>query len=114
MRRSDLLLAEVPASAQHPRMDFHSARYANLGRRSFKYELFEVPEECVGRIDLVSVRFYGSADYWWVITFFNGVIDPIGEIVVGRQLRIPNLAEVQTALLADSSDIRSLSGTEVV
>jgi hypothetical protein len=114
MRRSDLLLAEIPTTTQQPRLDLHSARYANLRRRSFKYELFEVPEECVGRIDLITVRFYGDPTYWWVIAQFNGIVDPIGEIVVGLQLGIPNLAEVQTALLADSSDIRALSGTEVL
>jgi hypothetical protein len=42
-----------------------------------------------GRPDLISVAFYGEPRYWWVITQYNNIIDPIGEIVPGRVLRIP-------------------------
>lgn len=43
-----------------------------------------------GRPDLIAASFYGEPRYWWVITQYNNIIDPIGEIVPGRVLRIPS------------------------
>jgi len=42
------------------------------------------------RLDMVSLRFYDTPRYWWVIAMANNIIDPFN-IEVGLQLRIPPL-----------------------
>lgn len=48
-----------------------------------------------GRPDLIAASFYGESRYWWVITQYNNIIDPIGEITAGRVLRIPTKARLE-------------------
>ena len=39
---------------------------------------------------LISYKFYGTIEYWWLICKFNGVNDPTGFPVVGEVLKIPS------------------------
>lgn len=48
---------------------------------------------------LLSHRFYGTIEYWWLICKFNGVTDPTGFPVEGEVLKIPS-----DALRRDLSD----------
>lgn len=43
------------------------------------------------RIDLISLEFYGTPIYDWVIKDANNISDPIKDLYVGRKLIIPDL-----------------------
>lgn len=49
----------------------------------------EVQKEEENRLDIISYKYYGSADYYWVIALANNMIDPF-IVKVGDILRIPN------------------------
>lgn len=55
---------------------------------------------------ILGLVFYGDTGLWWVICQYNGIIDPIDEIVEGRLLLIPTKNRV-TALLGANSVIQS-------
>lgn len=40
------------------------------------------------RLDMISVSYYGTPRYWWVIALANDIIDPF-EVAIGTELRIP-------------------------
>ena len=42
-----------------------------------------------GNPQIISSIFYGEPRYWWFICQYNNILDPVGEIVAGRQLQIP-------------------------
>lgn len=42
------------------------------------------------RLDIIAVKFYGTAKYWWVIALANDIIDPF-TLDIGTTLRIPTL-----------------------
>lgn len=44
----------------------------------------------VGRLDLISMKYYNTPLLYWKIAETNGIVDPIGEIVIGMVLRIPS------------------------
>lgn len=111
MRRSDLMQA-VFADGRF-RLDLHSAKYANLGRRTFTCDYYTIPADMDGRIDLITVQFYGNADLWWVIAFYNGWINPITEVTMGKEIKIPKLSEVLTALQVDSNQLSANQFREV-
>lgn len=52
----------------------------------------------VNRIDLVSFKYYGTVNYWWVILLANSVHDPF-EISLGHILRIPSPSIIFTKWL---------------
>lgn len=51
--------------------------------------LFRVPQAAEGRLDLISQKFYGTPELWWVIALVNNIRDPIVGASVGQHVRIP-------------------------
>lgn len=49
----------------------------------------EVTQGWEGRLDLLSTDFYGTPELWWVIADANQLLDPLGEVKLGAQLRVP-------------------------
>lgn len=43
-------------------------------------------------LDSISLYFYGSPTYYWVIADFNRILDPLIELYPGDKLKIPNFS----------------------
>lgn len=93
MKRIDLMKAQKVATGEWM-LDPHSAQYSALNRQQFSTAPYTVVQSTAHRPDLVAMACYGKVDWWWVIAQFNGIINPLKELVVGRRLDIPNYAEV--------------------
>jgi phage tail protein X len=57
------------------------------------HSLHDVTVDERGAPDLISLRVYGSVDYWWIILAYNG-IGSYRSIVEGVSLKIPDMASV--------------------
>lgn len=109
MKRKDMMKAQLTDEGW--RLDPHSATYQALSRRQFSISHYTVSSSEAHRPDLVSLACYGRVDWWLVICLFNGIINPIKEMEMGRQLQIPDFAEVNRLLKSD--DNRSKVGQVV-
>lgn len=58
-----------------------------------RYTQFTVPQYCEHKLYLVSFIHYGTVDLWWLIAEINDMIDPIGETVMGKILKIPDISD---------------------
>lgn len=56
--------------------------------------LYTVPKSAVGRMDLISNRFYQVVDLWWVIARVNHIVDSLTEPAFGDIVRIPTKARL--------------------
>lgn len=63
-----------------------------------------VEDTDVGRLDLISDRYYGTPSYWWVIAHVNEIEDPL-TMDVGTKIRIPALRLVTSVLGALPSSL---------
>lgn len=52
-----------------------------------KFIYYEVPRMEENRLDLIAHKFFGSAQYSWIISYFNGIEDGF-TVNEGRKLRI--------------------------
>lgn len=50
----------------------------------------EVTQTMENRLDNLAYELYGSAELWWVIAELNHIVDPMTEVVMGTQLRVPS------------------------
>ena len=57
----------------------------------------------IGRLDLISYRFYRTPNYWWVIALVNNIKNQFTDVVVGATLVIPKADEVEKALMGRST-----------
>lgn len=53
-------------------------------------EIFRVPAGGDARLDLISQKFYGVPDLWWVIALVNNIVDPLVGAPVGTNIRVPS------------------------
>ena len=52
---------------------------------------YVVPQFMENRLDLIAYKFYGNSELYWVIAYFNNIIDPM-VLAVGTELKIPSLS----------------------
>jgi nucleoid-associated protein YgaU len=50
---------------------------------------YRVPQAAAGRLDLISEKFYGTTELWWVLALVNNLSDPLVGAAVGQTIRIP-------------------------
>jgi hypothetical protein len=60
---------------------------------------FVIDKATVGRLDLIAAATLNDSHLWWLIAQYNAILDPYAEITIGRILRIPNAARVQSLLV---------------
>lgn len=76
-------------------LDYLGASYVNLQDApidSFENHLVSQDEQFMP--DLISFNAYGSEEYWRLICLYNGIIDPTVDLVMGLQIRIPDLSSM--------------------
>lgn len=59
-------------------------RNVNVGER-----IYVVKGDDVDRPDMISFKMYGRVDLWWLIMWYNGILDPFS-LEVGDRLRVPD------------------------
>lgn len=63
---------------------------------------FEVTQEFAHRPDLISKKFYGTEQLYWIIAYANDMIDAFAETHTDRRLRIPDRENVFETILRTS------------
>lgn len=56
------------------------------------------------RLDLIANTYYSDSLLWWVIADKNSISDPLVDMYVGQELRIPTLESVTAAIEAAASN----------
>jgi hypothetical protein len=46
------------------------------------------------RADLIARELYGSEEYWWLVYWINGIIDPFASLNVGDTLLIADISVI--------------------
>lgn len=74
---------------QNQELDYLDTAFA--GKKFVEMTTYMVDQEDVGRLDLVSMLFYDTPDFWWIIAQQNDILDINNEMYVGMQLIIPDI-----------------------
>lgn len=86
-------------------LDHMKAKYNTMFSRAISYTDFMVDESVAGRLDLISWKVYGTVDMWWILGYYNGVVNPIFDLEPGKKLKIPRLTDLQFALEVNATSI---------
>lgn len=71
----------------------------NLLQKDVTDIIYAVEKKYEGRPDQLGYLFYGEANLWWVLAQYNGIVDPIGELVEGKVLFVPLIERVRASML---------------
>lgn len=78
--------------------DLLSARYIGALKEINSWRPHEVKFNEESRLDKIASKHYGADDLWWAIAVYNGIINPVTEVIAGKILKIPQQIEVESAL----------------
>lgn len=93
MKRADNLQASRVAQDQW-RLDWSSASYASLHLRPFTCISHTIPSYQENRPDLIAYFLYGDPSLWWLLCFYNKIIDPLSELTTGTTIQVPDYAQL--------------------
>lgn len=85
-------------SADSDRLNYLSARYLNIRFMLTPSQEYVVTAKDEANSFGIAYNVYGDKSYWWVVCFYNGILNPITDIVPGRRLQLPSLADVNAFL----------------
>lgn len=106
-RRANYLALAVGRNAP----DWLNAKYVNLSFIVPPNGTFTVNEEFSNNLPGIADAVLGDYGLWWAIGMYNGILDPLADIVTGTVLKIPNLTELLNYL---DSEPTSSSATNTV
>lgn len=81
-----------------PQLDFLSFRWIQFSEfiRFRRVRFYRVPQHQECNLPLISFQFYNDRSLWWIIAIANNILNPISEVVVGTELKIPTLEDVES------------------
>ena len=63
---------------------------------------------------LLGYMFYGDEGLWWVVCQYNGIIDPLNELVTGKLILVPTIERVRSAMFTSSVKTGGIQSTRKV
>ena len=54
---------------------------------------YRIKEDDVGRPDVISLKLYGTIDFWWLLMKFNRVDDVWNELYIGQVIKVPDVRD---------------------
>lgn len=81
-------------------LDVFSYRYSlrNLQQEITGYSVITLSAEYISAPELISDDLYRNQKMWWIICLYNGIINPITDLIPGTNLKIPDLDQVKEYL----------------
>lgn len=55
----------------------------------------EISRSFIGKPQLISFKYFGVVDYWWIILKINNIDDPWNGLVLGDQIKIPDPQDIE-------------------
>jgi len=77
------------------RIGFYKSKFLNYEPSDNDIK-WRIDAEYIGRADLISLKFYQSSRYDWVIEDANNIRDSIKDLVQDKEIVIPNKSKVLT------------------
>jgi hypothetical protein len=76
--------------------------------------VYFVEKKYEGFPHLLGYVFYGDTGLWWLICQYNGIIDPMAEIVEGKALLLPTLDRIKAQVFTSNSTVGGVTTTRSV
>jgi len=77
--------------------------YRNIRFEVVLAEIITITAQYQANLPGLAYDYYGNQDYWRAILAFNGLVDPMSDITVGRSIGMPDASSLQ-AYLASTND----------
>ena len=91
MKHYDLIFDE---DVKQMRVTFYNHGAVDYITQDNQDEYYTITKGMEYRLDLISLKFYGTAAYDWFIAQFNNIEDPIRDVLAGKKIIIPHRSKL--------------------
>ncbi len=92
------------SSSTEPMLDLlnadHVKMFGGVSNVTLPFSTYSVTVGSQGRLDLVDYINNGKVELWWLIGYINGIINPIFDLTVDKDIKIPAVGSLHAALQA--------------
>lgn len=81
-----------------PVIDYLSANYLNIRFLLKARDTYQVTTADSCNLPGIAHKVYGDKGYWWIIGMYNGIIDPVQDLVPGLVLQLPAISDINAML----------------
>ena len=74
--------------------DIFKSAYKNIRFGVATTQKYKIKNSDVANLPGLSYRLFGTPNLWRVLLHFNGLNDPVSDIVVGMELNVPSKADI--------------------
>jgi hypothetical protein len=88
------------------RLDFMKALYIDIMFSVPAAKTFVITDAWEANLPGIADALYGDINFWWVIGLYNGVLDPITDVVRGKIFRAPNKEDIVAFLESKKDELQ--------
>ena len=93
----------LKGSTSAERFNYLSAKYKNLKFLVPPSQNYIVSSKDIANSFGIAFEIYGDRGYWWIVCFYNGILNPISGFEPGMVLQLPSLADINSFLTSQDS-----------
>jgi hypothetical protein len=81
-------------------LDLHSAKFRDLPMLVSSSRRVVIDSSTEANLPLLAHTYLGAKELWWAILMYNGMLDPITDVYIGRTVLIPSRTQMISLLEA--------------
>ena len=86
-------------------LDIANSSYVNMRFSVLPVQVITIDAKYQANLPGLAYDFYGDQKYWRALLSFNGLVDPINDIVVGIRLGLPDPASLEAFMAQGNSSL---------
>lgn len=86
-------------------LDVANSSYVNMRFGVLPAQVITIDAKYQANLPGLAFDFYGDQKYWRAILSFNGLVDPINDIVVGTRIGLPDPASLEAFMAQGNSSL---------
>lgn len=79
-------------------LDLFTAKFKDLALVATTSRFITIDASTEANLPFIAEKYLGSSSLWWTLLMYNGLLDPIEDISIGRRLSIPSRSSLITLL----------------
>lgn len=86
-------------------LDVFNSSYVNMRFGVLPAQVITIDAKYQANLPGLAFDFYGDQKYWRAILSFNGLVDPINDVVVGVRIGLPDPASLEAFMAQGNSSL---------
>lgn len=85
-------------TTRYPVPNYLSAKFKNIKFLLPAADSYMLSQSDAANLPGLAKKLLGDVGYWWVLALYNGILDPVSDLVPGRVLQIPSVTDINALL----------------